>query len=297
MPGEAIYLWEMPETLSQCIHRRTETCGNNVCLGLDPVLSRIPFEGTAAEVVEKFCLGILDACLSRGLLPAAIKPNVAYFEALGLEALARLPKILAAWGEVGVHTVLDAKRGDIGRTSAAYAQAAFGTFGADTVTVAPYMGRDSVEPFLEAPEHSIYLLLRTSNKGARDFQDLEVGGEPLYLHVARTVESWKNSGSIGFVVGATVPEELERIAAWFHGRDLEPSFLVPGVSVPGVAGGQGGGIDEVVRRLRAGGLDPRCHLVNSSSGIDYAWERTGDRSAWAAAAVQALADLAELAAL
>ena len=291
------YLSSMPDSLSQRLHVRADTCGNNVCLGLDPVLARIPLEGTAADVVEKFCLGILDACQSRGVLPAAIKPNIAYFEALGMDAVARLPKILAAWRSAGAHTVLDAKRGDIGRTSAAYAQAAFQTFGADIVTVAPYMGRDSVEPFLEDPDHSVYLLLRTSNKGARDFQDLIIDGEPLYLHVARTVAGWKNSENIGFVVGATAPDELERIAGWFHGRSLAPSFLIPGVSVPGVAGGQGGGIDEVVRRLRAGGLDPRCHLINSSSGIDYAWERTGDRTSWAIAAVQALEELAELAAL
>jgi len=287
----------MSDSLSQRLHARADTCGNNVCLGLDPVLARIPLEGELAQVVERFCLGILDACLAKGVLPAAVKPNIAYFEALGIDAVARLPKILAAWRSAGVHTVLDAKRGDIGRTSAAYAQAAFDTFGADTVTVAPYMGRDSVEPFLDVPDHSVYLLLRTSNKGAQDFQDLVIDGEPLYLHVARTVAGWKNSENIGFVVGATVPEELERIAEWFHGRSLEPSFLIPGVSVPGVAGGQGGGIDEVVRRLRAGGLDPRCHLVNSSSGIDYAWERTGNKSSWDIAAVQALEELAELAAL
>jgi len=287
----------MSDALASRILERVSTCGNNVCLGLDPVLERIPLEGTPADVVETFCLGILDACQAKGVLPAAVKPNSAYFEALGLDVLARLPKIVAAWKAAGVHTVLDAKRGDIGRSSGAYATAAFGPFGSDTVTVAPYMGRDSVEPFLENPACNAYLLLRTSNKGARDFQDLVIEGQPLYLHVAETALGWKGAERLGFVVGATAPEELERIAGWFAKRGTGVSFLIPGVSVPGVPGGQGGGIDEVVRRLRAGGLDPRTHLINSSSGINFAWERDGVKSAWASSAAQALEELANLAGL
>ncbi|MEN9355157.1 MAG: hypothetical protein RL318_2482 [Fibrobacterota bacterium] len=285
----------MTSLLAKRISDRVTTCGNNVCLGLDPVLERIPLSGTPADVVERFCLGILDACQARGVLPAAVKPNAAYFEALGTDALARLPAINAAWKSVGVHVVLDAKRGDIGRSSGAYASAAFGPFHADTVTVAPYMGRDSVEPFLEAQDKYAYLLLRTSNKGARDFQDLQIEGQPLYLHVAKTCLGWKGSERLGFVVGATAPEELETIAAWFAQQGHSVSFLIPGVSVPGVPGGQGGGIDEVVRRLRAGGLDPRASLVNSSSGINYAWERDGNRIAWAQASAEALEELASLA--
>jgi orotidine-5'-phosphate decarboxylase len=287
----------MSSQLACQISNRVTACGNNVCLGLDPVLDRIPLTGSAPDVVERFCLGILDACQARGVLPAAVKPNVAYFEALGTAAVERLPSIAAAWRSAGVHVVLDAKRGDIGRTSAAYATSAFGVFHADTVTVAPYMGRDSVEPFLEKESVSAYLLLRTSNQGARDFQDLLLDGQPLYLHVAATALGWKGSERLGFVVGATAPDELEAISGWFAGRGRPVSFLIPGVSVPGVPGGQGGGIDEVVRRLRAGGLDPRCSLVNSSSGIDYAWEREGDPSAWAQASARALEELATLASL
>ncbi len=281
----------MSESLSQRIHARTGLCGNNICLGLDPVLARIPLEGSPADVAERFCLGILDACSKSMVMPAVIKPNIAYFEALGTEAVARLPKIIREWRSVGVQVILDAKRGDIGRTSGAYARAVFEVMGADCVTVAPYMGQDSVEPFLEDESKGIFLLLRTSNKGARDFQNLNVDSEPLYLHVARTAQAWKNSGNIGYVVGATAPAELEQIAHWFSSQGLKPSFLIPGVSVPGVQGGQGGGIGEVVNRLRAGGLDPRCHLINSSSGIDYAWERKGDRSRWAEASVEAIMEL------
>lgn len=284
-------------SLHDRIVARTRVAGNNVCFGIDPLLERIPLEGEPHQIVEKFGLGFLDACQKRGVLPAAVKPNAAYYEAFGPKAVESLARICKAWSEAGVHVVLDAKRGDIGRTSDAYSRAAFGPFSADTLTVAPYMGRDSVEPFLSTEGKGIFLLLRTSNPGARDFQDLVIDGKPLYLHVAETALSWKGSEQMGFVVGATAPEELERIAAWFSGRPFASPFLIPGVSVPGVKGGQGGGIDEVVRRLRAGGQDPWGHLVNASSGLNFAWERTGDRATWAEAGAQALQELAEAAKL
>jgi orotidine-5'-phosphate decarboxylase len=284
-------------TLCERITARTREAGNNVCFGLDPLLDRIPFDGEPHQVVERFGLGFLDACQARGVLPAAVKPNAAYYEAFGPKAVESLAKICRAWSQAGVHVVLDAKRGDIGRTSEAYSRAAFGPFSADTVTVAPYMGRDSVEPFLGGADKGIFLLLRTSNPGAKDFQDLSIDGKPLYLHVAESALSWKGAEQMGFVVGATAPDELERIAGWFASRPFQSPFLIPGVSVPGVKGGQGGGIDEVVRRLRAGGLDPWGHLVNASSGLNFAWERTGDRSNWAQAGAQALQELAEAAKL
>lgn len=280
------------ESLSARISARTRAAGNNVCFGLDPVLDRIPFTGDPAQVVEKFGLGFLDACQKKGVLPAAVKPNAAYYECLGSKAVAALETICAAWRDAGVLVILDGKRGDIGRTSGAYAQAAFGPFQADVVTVAPYMGRDSVDPFLTRPDRGIFMLLRTSNPGARDFQDLPIEGKPLYLHVAETALGWKGSENIGFVVGATAPTELESIAAWFAQKGRAPSFLIPGVSVPGVPGGQGGGIDEVVRRLRAAGVDPWCHLVNASSGLNFAWEKTGDKANWAQAGAEALEELA-----
>ncbi len=284
-------------SLHDRIVARTRVAGNNVCFGIDPLLDRIPLEGEPHQIVETFGLGFLDACQKRGILPAAVKPNAAYYEAFGPKAVESLARICKAWSEAGVHVVLDAKRGDIGRTSDAYSRAAFGPFAADTVTVAPYMGRDSVEPFLSTEGKGIFLLLRTSNPGAKDFQDLVIEGKPLYLHVAETALSWKGADQMGFVVGATAPEELERIAGWFSGRPFASPFLIPGVSVPGVKGGQGGGIDEVVRRLRAGGQDPWGHLVNASSGLNFAWERTGNRATWAEAGAQALQELAEAAKL
>ena len=284
-------------SLSAKIGARTRAVGNNVCFGIDPILERIPLEGAPDQVVERFGLGFLEACLKRGTLPAAVKPNAAYYEALGPKAVESLQRVCAAWREAGVFVVLDAKRGDIGKSSGAYAQAAFGPFHADAVTVAPYMGRDSVEPFLTSAEATAFLLLRTSNPGARDFQDLVIDGEPLYLHVARKALSWTGSAKMGFVVGATAPHELETIASWFAREGRQASFLIPGVSVPGVAGGQGGGIDEVVRRLRAGGSDPWIHLVNASSGLNFAWERNGNRQNWAEAGACALEELASAAGL
>lgn len=287
----------MSYTLAAAVAARTRHVGNNVCFGLDPVLKRIPLRGAPHEVVERFGLGLLEACQRRGVLPAAVKPNAAYFESLGAQAVVALERVNKAWSDEGVHVVLDAKRGDIGRSSGCYADAAFGPLHASSVTVAPYMGRDSVEPFLEAPEKGAFLLLRTSNPGARNFQDLVIDGKPLYLHVAETALSWEGSEKLGFVVGATAPAELESIAGWFASRGSKAPFLIPGVSVPGVPGGQGGGIDEVVSRLRAGGLDPWGHLVNASSGLNYAWERDGNAERWAEAAAEALVELAEAAKL
>jgi orotidine-5'-phosphate decarboxylase len=285
------------ESLFARVAARTRAAGNIVCFGLDPVLDRVPLEGDPAQVVERFGLGFLEACQKRGVLPAAVKPNAAYYEALGTTAVESLAKVCRAWSEAGVLVVLDAKRGDIGRSSGAYAQSAFGPFHADVVTVAPYMGRDSVEPFLTESDKGAFVLLRTSNPGARDFQDLVLDGEPLYLHVARKALSWKGAEKIGFVVGATAPQELESIAAWFAAQGAKVPFLIPGVSVPGVKGGQGGGIDEVVARLRAGGSDPWGHLVNASSGLNFAWERDGNKARWAEAGAQALEELAAAAKL
>lgn len=287
----------MSYSLGAAIAARTRLVGNNVCFGLDPVLSRVPLEGPPHQVVERFGLGLLEACVKRGVMPAAVKPNAAYFENQGAASVVALERITTAWSEAGVHVVLDAKRGDIGRSSGCYAEAAFGPMRASSVTVAPYMGRDSVEPFLEAPEKGAFLLLRTSNPGARDFQDLVIDGKPLYLHVAETALSWKGAEKLGFVVGATAPAELESIAGWFAARGSNAPFLIPGVSVPGVKGGQGGGIDEVVKRLRAGGLDAWGHLVNASSGLNYAWERDGNKARWAESAAEALEELAGIAGL
>lgn len=153
-------------------------------------------------------------------------------------------------------------------------------FGADAVTAAPYMGSDSLGPFQQAAAgagkgQGIYVLVRTSNPGARDFQELTVDlGEgrrlPLYRVVAERVAAW-DCGDLGAVVGATAPRELEELVAFWRGLGNEIPMLIPGISVGGI--GQGGDIREVLSAIRAGGGDPRLHLLNSSSGVNYAYER------------------------
>jgi orotidine-5'-phosphate decarboxylase len=263
---------------------RTRLTGNTLCVGLDPVLKKLPpatgRDSKPADRIRRFYADLLEAMARRNLFPAAVKPNSAYFEALGLDVLAVLPTLVREYREAGMLVILDAKRGDISTSSGAYAEAAFDTFGADAVTVAPYMGSDSVGPFQDAAAQRAqgqgsYVLVRTSNPGARDFQELTVDlgdGErlPLYRVVARQVAAW-DRGDLGAVVGATAPGELESLVAFWRSLGNEIPMLIPGISVGGI--GQGGDIADVLRAIRAGGGDPALHLLNSSSGVNYAYER------------------------
>lgn len=222
--------------------------GSLLCVGLDPHPGS--YDGTAAD----FCRRIVDATIEAAL---AYKPNSAFFEAAGRDGLAQLATVVEhVAGERIV--ILDAKRGDISSTAEAYARSAFDLIGADAVTVSPYLGGDSVAPFLADPRHGAFVLCRTSNPGASDFQSLEIGGVPLYLHVARRAVEWNANGNVGLVVGATAPEALDEV------RRAAPElpFLVPGV------GAQGGDLAAAVRAgvdQRGGGL-----IINSSRGILYA---------------------------
>lgn len=266
------------------LRERTRAAGNTLCVGIDPVLSKLPPRDAApADRVRRFYADLLEAMARRGLFPAAVKPNSAYFEALGLDALPVLRTLIAEYRQAGMLVVLDAKRGDISTSSGAYARAGFGTFDADAATVAPYMGSDSVGPFLEDARartgRGVYVLVRTSNPGARDFQELiveDVAGRrlPLYRVVAEKVASWDagpHEGSLGAVVGATAPAELESLVAFWRGLGREIPMLIPGISVGGI--GQGGDVAEVLRAIRNGGGDAGLHLLNSSSGVNYAHAR------------------------
>jgi orotidine-5'-phosphate decarboxylase len=260
---------------------RTRLAGNTLCVGLDPVLKKLPpSDAKPAERIRRFYADLLEAMARRDLFPAAVKPNSAYFEALGLDALSVLAPMIREYREAGMLVILDAKRGDISTSSGAYAEAAFDTFGADAVTVAPYMGSDSLNPFQDAAAkraagQGMYVLVRTSNPGARDFQDLTVDlgqGErlPLYRVVARKVAEW-DRGDLGAVVGATAPEELESLVAFWRAAGNEIPMLIPGISVGGI--GQGGDVSVILRAIRNAGGDTRLHLLNSSSGVNYAFER------------------------
>lgn len=259
-----------------------EASGTLLCLGLDPVPERIARvdPGAPAEAAGRFLEGILAALEEAGVFPAALKPNLACFEQYGRPGLALLERLLSRWRE-RVPVILDAKRGDIGRSSAAYARACFDIWGADAVTLSPWMGRDSLEPFLErCPERGAYLLLLTSNPGSEDLQRLPAGdGRPLWRHLAeRLAGDWHRPG-VGAVVGATHPGELAEVAALREDLPL----LVPGV------GAQGGCAGEVAAALGAAPL----HRVNVSSAVLYAFEAGGDyRQAAVAAARRFAGELA-----
>ena len=245
---------------------RTASTGTVLCLGLDPDPLALPAGFTRDVVgIEAFSKLLIEACLPSA---AAIKPNLAFFEAFGPEGLAALERIRALVPE-DVPFVADAKRGDIGSTAARQAAALFDRLGADAVTVNPYLGGEAIEPLLERSDRFAYVLCRTSNPGASELQDLIVeadeSGAPrerLYERVARRVAGWGPGSTVGLVVGATAPDEMARIRATAPGA----AFLVPGI------GAQGGEIDPVLlhgpaRASPAGGRDGGGLLVNVSRGI------------------------------
>ena len=210
--------------------------GSMLCVGLDPDVSRFPtsMRGSVAAI-EDFCKAIVDAT---GDLVCAFKPQIAYFAAVGAEKqLENICEYIRAKFPDAV-LILDAKRGDIGDTAALYAREAFSRYGADAVTVNPYLGTDSLEPFLATPGKGTIVLCRTSNAGSSEFQSLEVDGEPVYLRVARTAAAkWRSIGECALVVGATYPDELARVRAIVGDMPI----LVPGI------GAQGGDINAVIR--------------------------------------------------
>ncbi|WP_027073197.1 orotidine-5'-phosphate decarboxylase [Luteimonas sp. J29] len=245
-----------------------------LCVGLDPDPARFPdrFVGNGyadtAEALFAFCRDIADATARYA---CAFKPQIAYFAAHngGEAALQRLIAHLNA-AHPDIPVILDAKRGDIGSTAAQYAIEAFDRFGADAVTLNPYMGRDSAAPFLQRNDRGCIFLCHTSNPGARDFQELDVGGLPLYQHVARAIATgWNVDGNCALVVGATFPEELKVI----RGIVGDMPLLIPGV------GAQGGDVEAVVRNGAT--VDGTGLVINSSRGILYA--STGEDYAEAAA--------------
>ncbi len=260
-----------------------------VCMGADPVLEKIPLEGNAEEKISKFYEAILDACISENSLPGAIKPNIAFYAQYGFEGLRALEKVIAKAKEAGLPVILDAKRGDIGKTSAAYAKEVFEFWGADCVTIAPYMGKDSVGPFIEWSEQKgkgVYILNRTSNEGAKELQNLDVGGRKLYELVAEKIIEWGSnaSGNVGAVVGATSPKEMESLCSLYAEKGARIPLLIPGV------GAQGGSAEEVTAILKKTGMPLELQRINSSSGINFAFEKekTDD---FAGAAVRAIKEL------
>lgn len=284
------------------LEQRIAECGNPVCMGMDPVLKLIPLEGTPEDKIKRFYSDILECCAKRNVLPAVVKPNSAYYECVSVQAMLVLQQLIADYRSAGIPVILDAKRGDIGKSSAAYANAAYDVYGADAVTVSPWMGTDSVSPFIrENSENGAYVLLRTSNKGAHDFQDMNVlrGDDPrdvasAFYSVADKIVEWDDGkGYLGAVVGATHPEELEQITAYCVAKKHEIPFLIPGVSIPGVPGGQGGDAKTVLNAIANGGGKRKFHVLNSSSGLNFAWQRNNTPENFANDCVDALERLAD----
>ncbi|MCI4647020.1 orotidine-5'-phosphate decarboxylase [Phaeodactylibacter sp.] len=228
-----------------------------LCVGLDADIDRLPRHLLDKDdPVFEFNKAIIDATQD---LCVAYKPNLAFYEALGSNGWESLRKTLEYIPDEHF-TIADAKRGDIGNTSRLYAQAFFGEMGFDAVTVAPYMGVDSVKPFLEFEGKWVILLALTSNKGSQDFQfDKQENGQPLYEKVMRKAQEWGTPGNLMYVVGATHPEKFKEI------REIAPDhfLLVPGV------GAQGGDLEALTRH---GANADVGLLVNSSRGIIFAGE-------------------------
>lgn len=279
------------------LEQRIAKCGNPVCMGMDPVLKLIPLEGTPEDRIKRFYSDILECCLKRNVQPAVVKPNSAYYECVSVQSMLVLQQLIADYRSAGIPVILDAKRGDIGKSSAAYANAAYDVYRADAVTVSPWMGADSVGPFIrEDSENGAYVLLRTSNKGAHDFQDLKVrdAAEAFYSVADKIVEWDAGKGYLGAVVGATNPGELENITRYMsQEKKYEIPFLIPGVSIPGVPGGQGGDAKTVLKAIQNGGGKRKFHVLNSSSGLNFAWQRNDTPANYANDCVDALEKLAE----
>jgi orotidine-5'-phosphate decarboxylase len=247
----------MPMTFADRLARAQQASGSLICVGLDPDPAKLPAELLADSApLLAFNRRIVDATAH---LAAAYKPQIAFYGALGAEdQLAASIRYIRDRAPSAI-VILDAKRNDIGNTAEAYAREAFDRYDADAVTVNPYMGEDSVRPFTSRPERGAILLCRTSNPGARDFQDLSVDGLPLYRRVAeRAASRWNEHRNVMLVVGATYPREMTDL------REAHPemSFLVPGI------GAQGGDLESTLEA----GLDRRGTglLISSSRGIIYA---------------------------
>jgi orotidine-5'-phosphate decarboxylase len=244
---------------------------SQLVVGLDPRLELLPVElrgDSPAVAVERFCRGIVDAV---GPYAVAVKPQLAFFEALGAEGFRSFEQVCAYARNAGLLVLADGKRGDIGSTARAYA-AAYLEGRADALTVNPYLGRESLEPYLQACRRhgaGIFCLVKTSNAGA-DVQDVTLSdGSTLWQHVARLVAEWGEDlvgahglSSVGAVVGATHPREVA------EARKLMPQavLLLPGI------GAQGGSVSDLSRAFQSG---PASAIVNASRSVNYAFREAG----------------------
>lgn len=249
------------ETFFSFLAKRVDDCSSLLCVGLDPHPDDLP--AASAEAARDACLTLVKATAAYA---AAFKPNAAFFEVYGSAGWQALKDVIEGVQEQSnrlgsmIPVILDAKRGDIASTADLYAKSAFESLGAHAITLNPYLGRDSIEPYLKYKEKGVFLLCKTSNPGAADLQDLivsegETKGSPLHIHIAQLAQRWNTGNNIGLVVGATQPEALIRVRE----AASELWFLVPGV------GTQGGNLETA---LRAGlRKDGKGVLINVSRSI------------------------------
>jgi orotidine-5'-phosphate decarboxylase len=242
----------------QALRDRWTSANSLVCVGLDPEPAKFPAQfADDPDAVFNFCRAIVDATAQS---VCCFKPQIAHFAARGAEdALQRVIAHIHS-AHPGIPVILDAKRGDIGSTAQHYAAEAFDRYDADAVTANPYLGRDSLQPFLDRADKGVVILCRTSNPGAGDLQDLVVAdGRPLYQHVAEKIaREWNANGNCALVVGATWPAQLREVRAIVG----DIPFLVPGV------GAQGGDVEAVVTNAKT--ADGTGLVVSSSRAILYA---------------------------
>jgi len=264
------------ETMFERLDTAAAKMSSYVCVGLDPTPERVPIGDVLA-----FNCAIVDATKD---FVSAFKPQLAYYEAMGIEGFRILEKTIQHIRDVAPDHVIvgDGKRGDISTTATAYATAMFEVWDVDIATVYAYQGADSIEPFLQYPGRGVYIVCRTSNPTSRDIQDLVVdrteGRTQVFDRVADMADRWAGSENVGLVVGATYPDDLRALRA----RHPEPHFLIPGV------GAQGGVAEDTARagaNDRGGGF-----LVNSSRGIIYASRNPEDFDAEAQKAARLLRD-------
>lgn len=235
---------------SQKLDKASSKNNSKLCVGLDIDLKKIDNKFLKApDPIFKFNKHIIDETCD---LVCAYKPNIAFYEAYGIYGLEALIRTIEYLEDTEIPVILDAKRGDIGHTASAYAKAVFEVYKADAVTVNPYMGHDSIEPFLSYHNKGIFVLCLTSNMGVKDFQK-SGGREPLYISVAKHVKEWNHYGNCGIVVGATKSDELKEIRKIV----LDMPILIPGV------GAQGGDLESSVRH---GGAHA---IINISRGVIY----------------------------
>ncbi|HLE91241.1 MAG TPA: orotidine-5'-phosphate decarboxylase [Anaerolineales bacterium] len=258
------------ETFFTFLEKRVDDSSSLLCIGLDPHIPDLK-EPSAASALD-FCLNLVKQTAPYA---AAFKPNAAFFEVFGAAGWTALKQVIAAINDEShrlgsrIPIILDAKRGDIASTAEAYAKSAFENLGVDCITLNPYLGKDSIEPFIQNPEKGVFLLCKTSNAGSMDLQNLLVlplGSDspmPLYNYVAHIAQEWNVNNNIGIVVGATHPQIISNIRASVP----DMWFLSPGI------GAQGG---ELELALKSGlRKDGKGMLINVSRSIARAAEGPG----------------------